>query len=130
MSLNDPLANVLSHLLNCERLGKKEVYVKPSSKLIKGVLALLSEHSYIGEFEEIDDGKAGIIKVNLIGSINKCGVIKPRFSVKTEMFEKYEKRFLPAIDFGIIIVSTNKGLMCHKDAKKQGLGGKLIAYCY
>ena len=66
----------------------------------------------------------------MAGSINKCGVIKPRFSVKKNEYEKFEKRYLPAHGFGIIIVSTPKGLMMHDEAIEKGLGGKLIAYCY
>ena len=77
-----------------------------------------------------EDGKAGLIKVNLNGNINKCGVIKPRFAVKRKDFEKFEKRYLPAKDFGIIIISTPDGLMTHIQAKEKNLGGRLIAYVY
>ena len=65
-----------------------------------------------------------------MGNLNKCGAIKPRYSVRKDGFEKFEKRYLPAKDFGIIFVSTPKGIMTHNGAKKKGLGGKLIAYCY
>jgi len=68
--------------------------------------------------------------VELIGNINKCGVIKPRFPVKKNEFEKWEKRFLPAKDFGILLVSTPKGVMSHKEAYKNGIGGRLLAYVY
>ncbi len=66
----------------------------------------------------------------LLGKVNKCGAIKPRFSVKKGGFEKFEKRYLPAKNFGMIIVSTSKGLMMHDEAKKKGLGGRLISYVY
>ena len=68
--------------------------------------------------------------IYLIGKINNCNVIKPRFNVKNDNYEKFEKRFLLAKDFGIIIVSTPKGLMTHIEAKEKGIGGKLILYCY
>ena len=71
-----------------------------------------------------------MLKVNLIGKINNCGVIKPRFAIKSDEFEKFEKRFLLAKDFGIIIVSTNQGLITHREAKKKKIGGKLMAFCY
>ncbi|MCH7727682.1 MAG: SUMF1/EgtB/PvdO family nonheme iron enzyme, partial [Planctomycetes bacterium] len=59
-----------------------------------------------GSYKEVDDGRGGIIELNLLGNMNKCGVIKPRFSTTNETFEKWEKRYLPAKDFGILIVST------------------------
>ncbi len=130
MTLNDPIANVLSNMLNYERLGKNECVVKHSSKIIKKILTIMNDNKYIGSFEEIIDGKGNIIKINLLGNLNKCGVIKPRFNVKHTEFIKFEKRFLPAKDFGLLIVSTPKGVMTHDEAKKQKMGGKLIAYCY
>ena len=90
----------------------------------------MNEHSYLGIFELVEDGKGGIIKLNLLGNINKCGVIKPRFSTKKHNYEKWEKRYLPAKDFGVIIVSTPQGIMTHIEAKEKGIGGKLLAYCY
>ena len=130
MSLMDPLANALNHLSNCERVGKKVAYIKPASKLIGRVLKVMQDYGYIGEFEFIEDGRAGIFKVELIGKINKCGAIKPRFPVKKLGYEKFEKRYLPARDFGILIVSTTQGVMSHEEAKKRGLGGRFLAYVY
>jgi len=68
--------------------------------------------------------------LNLTGNINKCGAIKPRFPVTIMDYEKFERRYLPAKNFGILMVSTSKGIMTHEEAKKKGLGGVLIAYCY
>lgn len=90
----------------------------------------MHKHHYIGKYDVIEDNKGGIIVINLTGGFNKCGVIKPRFSVKKDGYEKFEKRFLPSKDFGLIIVSTPKGIMTHLEAKEKGLGGKLIAYAY
>ena len=128
--MNDPLANVLSHVLNSERLGKADCIAKPVSKLILNVLKLLQEKQYIGDYSIIEDGKGNMIKINLVGKINKCGVIKPKFAVKKDNYIKFEKRFLPARDFGVLIVSTPKGLMTHNEATEKGFGGRLIAYCY
>jgi len=129
MTLNDPLSNVLSHILNCEKIGKKECIVRPSSNLIKKVLQIMKDNKYIGDFKEYS-GRGGHIKINLLKKINKCGVIKPRFSVKKNQIEKYEKRYLPAKDFGIIIISTNKDLITHYQAKEKDIGGRLISYIY
>lgn len=128
--LNDPLAAALSKIINAERIGKKEVVVRPASKMIKKILTLMNEHSFVGSFEEAEDGKGGVLKVNLLGNLNNCGVIKPRFSTKHNGFEKWEKRYLPAKDFGLILVSTPKGIMTHNEAKDKHSGGKLLAYCY
>ncbi|MBW3013132.1 30S ribosomal protein S8 [Candidatus Woesearchaeota archaeon] len=130
MVLNDTLANALSLLSQHEKLGRKEVLIKPQSKMIKTVLKILHKEGYVGDFEEVEDGKGGCIKVHLIGKINNCGVIKPRFSIQITQFEENEKRFLPAKGFGVIIVSTSKGLMTHNDAIQKKIGGALIAYCY
>lgn len=128
--LNDPLAATLTKIMNAERVGKREVTVKPASHMIKKVLTLMNEHNFIGAFEEVDDGRGGILTVQLLGNINNCGVIKPRFSTKYHTFEKWEKRYLPAKDFGMIVVSTSQGIMTHLNAKEKSTGGKLLAYCY
>ncbi len=128
--LNDTLASVLSHIMNSEKIGRNSCLIHPASNLIKVVLKLLNEKGYIGKYEEATAAKGGVLKVNLLGRINNCGVIKPRFTVKKDGFEKFEKRFLLAEGFGIIVVSTSKGLMTHEEAVKKGIGGKLIAFCY
>jgi small subunit ribosomal protein S8 len=87
-------------------------------------------NGYIGEFEFIDDGRTGKFRVQLLGRVNKCGAIKPHFSVKMNEFEMWEKRFLPSRDIGMLIVSTSKGVMPHREAKEKGIGGKLVAYVY
>jgi len=128
--LNDILANTLSKILNAEKKSKSECLIKPSSKIIKKVLEVMKDNLFIGNFVEINDNKGGVLKINLIGKINNCNVIKPRHSVKIEKFEKFEKRYLPAQGFGIIIITTNKGIITIEEAKKQKIGGRLLAYCY
>jgi small subunit ribosomal protein S8 len=130
MSLNDQLSNVLSQINSYEKVGKKEVVTKSNSKIIKKVLSIMQEYKYLGSLEEIKDSKGDLLRIHLLGTINKTGVIKPRFSVKRETYEKFEKRFLPAKDFGILVISTPQGMMSHTEAKKKKLGGKLISYCY
>lgn len=128
--LNDPLANALSSIKNAELKGKSTCIIQPSSKLIGGVLKLLKEKGYIGEFEYIDDGKAGIFKVELTGNINDCGVIKPRYPIKKDELEKWESRYLPAQHFGLLILTTTKGIISQDEARKNSIGGKLLAYVY
>jgi len=128
--MNNPLSNVLSHLYNCEKISRPECIVKPASKLIVSILEIIKTEGYIGEFSLIKDGRGNLIKINLLGNINKCGVIQPRMSFKLNELERYEKRFLLAKDFGMLIVSTSKGVMTHFQAKEKNLGGRLIAYVY
>jgi small subunit ribosomal protein S8 len=128
--LKDSLAIALSNILGAEKIGRNEAVIKPSSKLIREVLALLNANGYVGIFEELSASRGGVLKINLLGSINKCGVVKPRFSVKKDGFEKFEKRYLPAKGMGLLIVSTQDGLVTHEQAKSKGIGGRLIAYCY
>lgn len=130
MSMNDPLASILSKIHNSDKVGKKECIMKPVSKTVKAVLDIMQDNGYLGESKIFEDGKSNIVQVNLLGRINKCGVIKPRFSFKKDDIEKYEKRYLPAKDFGIIIVSTPKGIMTHIEAKEKSYGGRLISYVY
>jgi|TARA_Y100000031_G_C8222111_1_gene386499 small subunit ribosomal protein S8 len=129
MVLNDPLANALSVISNDEKIGRSESKIKPSSKIIKKVLEVMQDNHYIGGCDQIVDGKGDTLKVNLLGNINKCGVIKPRYSVKKDQFENFEERYLLARGMGILIVSTPQGIMSHKEAKKKEIGGKLLAYC-
>jgi small subunit ribosomal protein S8 len=128
--LLDPLADAMSVIKNAESVGKPECIIHPASKLIGTTLKVMAERGYIGEFEFIDDGKSGMFKVKLLGRINRCGVIKPRFATKVADLEKWEKRFLPARNFGVLILSTSKGVMAHNDARSQSIGGHLLAYVY
>ena len=128
--LNDPLANALSIINNKEKQGQDYCNLKPSSTLLKNALEILNKEGYVGTFKENEDSKGNWLKVNLIGNVNSTGVIKPRFSITKGGFEKYEKRYLPAKNIGIIIVSTSQGLMTHTKAKEKKIGGRLIAYCY
>jgi small subunit ribosomal protein S8 len=130
MSLNDPLANALSLILIDEKAGRNESEIKPSSKIVKKVLDVMKASNYVGSFEEIKDGGGNMIKLNLLGNINKCGVIKPRYSIKKDEFEKFEEMYLLARGMGILIVSTPLGIITHNEAKKKNIGGKLLAYCY
>ena len=79
--MHDTIASALSNILNADKVGKEFCLVKPHSKMLKEVLTIMDNQGYIGSFEVINDGRGDIIKVNLIGKVNKCGAIKPRFSV-------------------------------------------------
>lgn len=130
MALNDPLANVMSQIHNSERKGISECLIRPKSNLILAILKIMKENGYIGDFSIATETRGGIIKVNLLGNINKCGVVKPRFSFNSRNIGMFEKRYLPAKGFGLFIVSTSKGVMTHREALEKKTGGKLVAFCY
>ncbi len=130
MSLNNPLANALSNIWNAEKVGKSKCLVKPSSKVIRSVLGILQEHNYIKGYKEIETSRGKIIEVELLGRINKCSAVSPRYPVKIKSYEKFEKRYLIARSMGILIVSTPTGIITHVEAKEKKSGGRLIAYCY
>ncbi len=127
---NDPLANALSKIYNAEKVNKKEVVLCPVSNLIIKVLEIFEEKGYIESYEVKEKDKKRYVVVKLANKINKCGAIKPRFYVKKNEYEKFEKRYLPAAKFGYLIVSTNEGLMTNEEAKERKKGGTLIAFVY
>jgi len=126
----DTLNDAMAVIKNAEKVGKGECTIRPSSKLVGRVLKVMQENGYISQFELIEDGRSRMFKVALAGHINDCGVIRPRYSVKVADLEKYEARYLPAQDFGVLILTTTKGVVTHMDAKKGGVGGKLLAFVY
>uniref|UniRef100_A0A7C2ZRH1 Small ribosomal subunit protein uS8 n=1 Tax=Ignisphaera aggregans TaxID=334771 RepID=A0A7C2ZRH1_9CREN len=133
MVMMDTLANAMASILNAEMRRKSEAVIWPASKLIIRVLRVMQKYGYVGEFEYIDDGRWGKIVVQLLGRINKCGVIKPRWSVRwLDLVEmpQWLHKYLPSRDVGILILSTSKGVMSHREAIEQHSGGILLAYVY
>jgi small subunit ribosomal protein S8 len=130
MTLLDPLANALSTIVETEKRRKRECLVWPASKLMGQVLRVMQKNGYVGEFEFIDDGRSGKFKIQLLGRINKCGVIKPRYSVKLDKLEFWEKRYLPSRRLGTLVLTTSEGVISNMEAKEKREGGKLIAYVY
>ena len=127
--LQDTLADALTVIKNAERTGKGKCTVK-ANKLIGGILKVMQENGYVGTFESVENGRGGLLKVELNGKIIDGGVIKPRFAVGVDEYEKWEKRYLPAKNIGVLIVSTPKGVMSHKMAKELKIGGRLLSYVY
>jgi small subunit ribosomal protein S8 len=126
----DTLVNGLITIVNNEMRNKRECVISPASKLLGRVLRIMQFNGYIGELEFIDDGQSGKFKVQLLGRINKCGAVKPRFAVKVGEFENWEKKFLPSRDVGIMVVSTSKGVISHREAEEKNVGGRLLAFVY
>ncbi len=123
------LSDCMSTLKNAESVGKDRCTVE-ASKIVMEALKTLQEKKYIGEFEKIEDNRGGKFRIELLGKINDCNAIRPRFSVKKNEFEKWEKRYLPAKGMGFLIVTTPYGIMTHEEAKSKEIGGKLVAFVY
>jgi len=94
------------------------------------VLRVMQKNGYVGEFEFIDDGRAGKYRIQLLGRINRCAVIKPLYAVGVQELENWEERYLPSRDVGVLIVSTPKGIISHVEARAAKSGGRLLAYVY
>ena len=130
LTMTDTLANGLTSIMNNEMRRKPECVISPASKLLGRVLRVMQLSGYIGEFEFVDDGRSGKFKVQLLGRLNKCGAVKPRFSVSADKFEVWEKRFLPSREIGVLVVSTSQGVLSHREAKEKKIGGRLVAFIY
>ena len=130
MTMNDPVTDALTKIRNAESASKKECTIKPASKFFGEILRVAKENSYIEDYAMEDEEGIITYKITLSGKLNTCKGIKPRHAVKRNNFEKYEKRYLPARDVGLIVVSTPSGVMTHFQAKEKGLGGRLVAFMY
>ncbi len=126
----DTLANGLTTIVNNEMRNKRECIISPASKLLGRVLRIMQLNGYIGEFEFVDDGRSGKFKVQLLGRINKCGAVRPRFSARVDELEEWEKKILPSREVGTMVISTPKGVLSHREAREKRIGGKLLAYVY
>jgi small subunit ribosomal protein S8 len=130
MTQQNPIADAMSSIKNAGDTGKLAVTVEPASRLFGDMLAVMQEYGYISGYEKVEDGRGGQYRITLTGTINKCGVISPRFSVKVADLESWETRYLPGKGFGIIILTTSKGVMSHEQARRLAIGGELLGYVF
>ncbi|KAG2478614.1 MAG: 30S ribosomal protein S8 [Nitrosopumilales archaeon] len=130
MPATNVLANLFVTIFNNETRRKNECIVLPTSKICSEVLKTLQKDGYVGDFEHVDDKRGGKLKIKLLAKITKCGAISPRFKVKQDEFQHWEQQYLPSYTRGMLLVTTNQGVMSHHDAVNKGIGGFLIGYVY
>jgi small subunit ribosomal protein S8 len=130
MVRQNPIADAMTAIKNASDTGKADCIVEPAGKLLGSMLRIMQEAGYIGGFEYIDDNRGGQLRVQLNGRINRCGAITPRFNVKLAEMERWESQFLPGKNFGMLILSTSRGVMSHDSARRLGIGGELLGYVF
>ena len=123
------IADACCALKNAERARKKEVIISPASKVLQQILRIFQRHAYIGEFERYEDGRQGKFKIALLGKINECTGLM-RLNYKVSQFEMLERKLLPAPGLGLIILTTNQGIMTMNEAEEKHLGGHTLCYLY
>ena len=122
----DIISDALNQIMNAKKAGKPSVEVKHYSNFLLEILKIAKDKGYV-DFK-IDD-KTKKLKIDIL-EVMECKTIKPRFYVKKDELEKYMRRYLPARGFGIVLVSTSKGLMTHDQVQEENIGGSLVAYFY
>ncbi|MBW6442486.1 30S ribosomal protein S8 [Patescibacteria group bacterium] len=123
----DIVADALNMMLNAKKAKKEVIKVKRISNVLIEILKIMKRFGAIKKYKI--ETKEKSIEITL-GDFLECKVIKPRFTVEKTEIEKYKRRYLPARNIGVIIISTNQGLMTHEEAYEKGIGGSLISYFY
>eukprot|EP00756_Hemistasia_phaeocysticola_P007279 Hpha_TRINITY_DN14190_c0_g1::TRINITY_DN14190_c0_g1_i1::g.10879::m.10879/K02957/RP-S15Ae, RPS15A; small subunit ribosomal protein S15Ae len=130
MTRMSTLADALKVIANASRRGKRQVIIHPSSKVVVKFLTVMQKHGYIGEFEIVDDHRAGKIVIDLNGRLNKCGVISPRYNMAMDNIDSFTTYLLPSRQFGFVVMTTSLGIMDHEEARRKHTGGKVLGFFY
>ncbi|MBU4070274.1 MAG: 30S ribosomal protein S8 [Nanoarchaeota archaeon] len=123
----DIIADALNMIKNAKKARKTNVKIKKISNVLIEILKIMKQEGAIKKYKINSTEKS--IEIT-IGELSECNAIKPRFSVNVKQIEKYRRRYLPSRQLGIVIISTNKGLITHKEAQEEKIGGCLVAYFY
>ena len=122
----DIVSDGLNEIMNARRVEKKSLTIRRYSKVLLNLFKIMKEKGHIN-YEVNEEEKT--VSVEII-KLNKCKAVKPRYYVDVATIDKYLRRFLPSRNFGDLIISTNVGLLSHKEAVKNNVGGSVIAYFY
>ena len=132
MNVTDPIADMLTRIRNA-LVAKHETVDMPASNQKKAIAKILLDEGYIKGFDVIDDGVQGTIKITLKYVQGKQSVINGLKRISSPGLRVYAKHDeLPKVlgGLGIAIVSTPKGVMTEKNARKAGVGGEVLAYVW
>lgn len=132
MQITDPIADMLTRIRNANT-AKHETVDVPASNMKKAIAEILNEEGYIAGYQIIDDGKQGVIKIALKYGPNKEKVISGLKRVSKPGLRIYAgAEELPRVlkGLGIAIISTSKGIMTDKAARKQNIGGEVLAFVW
>ena len=124
---HDIVSDALNQIYNASKARKKIIVVKHYSKVLLEILAIMRSTKRVENYRINPENNS--VEITL-GNIVQCRAIKPRFSVNKDQIDKYLMRYLPARDYGTMIISTHQGLMTHEEAREKKLGGSLIAFFY
>lgn len=123
----DIVADALNMIKNAKKARKEIVKINVISNLLIEILKIMKQEGAIKKYKI--NSKEKTLEINL-GDFLECKAVKPRFSCDVSQIEKYRRRYLPSRKIGTMIISTNKGLLTHKEAEEEKIGGSLIAYFY
>ena len=132
MTMTDPIADMLTRIRNANTVGHETVEI-PASKMKKAIAEILKEEGYIADFDVIDDNTQGIIKVTMKYGANKEKVITGIKKISKPGLKVYAKaNDVPRVlgGLGIAIISTSKGVVSDKEARKLGVGGEVLAFVW
>ena len=132
MTMTDPIADMLTRIRNANTAGHETVEI-PASKMKKSIAQILKDEGFITDFEVIEDGKQGIIKVTMKYAAGKERVISGIKKISKPGLKVYAKaEDVPRVlgGLGIAILSTSKGVISDKEARKLGIGGEVICYVW
>ncbi|CVK21146.1 MULTISPECIES: 30S ribosomal protein S8 [Sporomusa] len=132
MVMTDPIADMLTRIRNANSVYHDKVEI-PASKIKQAVVQILKDEGFVKDYDMIQDGKQGMLRVSLKYGPNREKVITGIKRISKPGLRVYAKKEqLPRVlgGLGIAIISTSKGIMSDKTARKEGLGGEVIAYVW
>lgn len=132
MVMTDPIADMLTRIRNANSVYHDKVEI-PASKIKKAIVDILKLEGFVKDYEVISDGKQGVLRVSLKYGANREKVITGIKRISKPGLRVYAKtEQLPRVlgGLGIAIISTSKGIMSDRQARKEGLGGEVIAYVW
>jgi small subunit ribosomal protein S8 len=128
MSLSDPIADMLTRIRNAVRINKKQVNVK-ASKICEGIAAVLKTEGYIEDFDRIDDGNQGILRIMLKYDQDGGSIINEIARTSKpgrRVYSSVEKLPRVLAGMGIAIVSTSEGVMSDRSCREKNVGGEIL----